>query len=64
MATNAHAGLLPTWVGPEQCPFCEASLADGGPAFVEHVGTNPDCAAAFETWRSRVSEDIPAGWSG
>lgn len=64
MAVDAGASRLPTWDGPEQCPFCGEALADGGPAFVEHLGTSPACAGGFEAWRDRVAEDIAGGWSG
>lgn len=64
MATNAEAARLPTWTDPEACPFCGAPLADGGPAFMDHLGDHPRCAAGFEAWRDRVVEDITAGWAG
>lgn len=64
MAASYRSNQLPTWDGHEQCPFCGVPLADGGPAFMAHVSLQPDCHAAFDTWRQRVAEDIAGEWPG
>jgi hypothetical protein len=52
------------WDDPDRCVFCEAPLTDGGPGFVRHIETAPDCAAAFDLWRSQVAADVGGEWSG
>lgn len=64
MVASHRTDLLPTWDGPEQCPFCGAPLADGGPAFMAHVALRPECHDGFDTWRQRVVEDISGEWPG
>lgn len=64
MAVDARVARLPRWSGPEQCPFCGSSLADGGPAFVDHLGRSPACEAGFDAWREQVTDDIAGGWPG
>lgn len=53
-----------TWTDPYSCPFCGEELPSPGEGFVRHVDDNPECDAAFETWRERVAEDVRGGWSG
>jgi hypothetical protein len=53
-----------TWRDPDRCPFCGETLASPGAGFMTHVAERPDCEEAFETWRSRVSEDVAGGWIG
>lgn len=53
-----------TWSDPEQCPFCGESLPSPGKGFMIHLNENPECDGDFETWRSRVTEDIGGGWAG
>ena len=50
------------WDDPKQCPWCRATIEDGGAGFVAHIEENPDCAAAFEEWRNNVVEDVGAEW--
>jgi nucleotide-binding universal stress UspA family protein len=52
------------WDDPERCPFCGGGLEDGGPGFISHIRTSPECAAAFGTWREQVADDIGGEWSG
>ena len=52
------------WENPDACPFCGASLPDGGAGFVDHAAANPDCEARFEEWRENVAGDIGGEWSG
>jgi|GEM_PF-375994 len=49
---------------PHECPFCGAYVASPGKGFMLHVEQNPECDADFETWRDRVADDVPRGWSG
>ena len=51
-----------TWGDPEQCPFCEGALADGGPGFMDHIADRPACREGFETWRERVAGDVGGEW--
>ncbi|WP_435128418.1 DUF7501 family protein [Halobaculum sp. D14] len=53
-----------TWTDPNTCPFCGTELRSPGNGFVSHLDENPDCNAEFEEWRSAVSDDMTAGWSG
>lgn len=64
MAVDPRPERLPTWTDPEVCPFCGAALADGGPAFIDHLEDSPACESGFQTWRGRVADDIAGGWSG
>lgn len=64
MAADTDGTRLPTWSGPERCPFCGASLADGGPAFMDHLGRHSACEKGFEAWRDQVTDDIAGGWPG
>lgn len=52
------------WDDPNRCPFCGAALPDGGPGFIEHIGTNEGCAAEFEVWREQIAGDIAGEWTG
>lgn len=52
------------WDDPERCPFCGASLPDGGAGFIDHIAVTPSCAHAFERWRDDVVDDIAGEWSG
>ncbi|GGN15325.1 DUF7501 family protein [Halarchaeum nitratireducens] len=51
------------WEDPERCPWCGAAVRDGGAGFIEHVEEHPDCAAAFETWRENIADDIGGEWT-
>lgn len=52
------------WANPSQCPFCNAPLADGGPGFITHIESTPDCATQFNRWRSNIADDITGEWPG
>lgn len=52
------------WDDPNRCPFCGEFIANGGPAFIDHVKREPACAADFEEWRVAVSDDIEGEWTG
>lgn len=62
--STTSSALVRTWDGPERCPFCGATLADGGPAFMAHVGDSPACEAGFDLWRERVAGDMNGEWGG
>lgn len=53
-----------TWDDPSVCPFCTAELRDPGEGFMIHLEESPVCQEGFEQWRSSVSRDIGAEWSG
>ncbi|GAB3674428.1 DUF7501 family protein [Halopiger thermotolerans] len=50
------------WDDPTECPFCGASIDDGGAGFIEHVERKNDCAVAFSRWREGVSSDVEGEW--
>ncbi|MFC3476629.1 DUF7501 family protein [Halobacterium litoreum] len=52
------------WDDPDACPFCGASLRDGGAGFIEHVEENPACRRRFEEWRENVAGDVGPEWLG
>lgn len=52
------------WDDPNRCPFCGASLPDGGPGFIDHVDTSEECAAEFAVWREQIAGDIGGEWMG
>lgn len=61
LPTDRTSGAT-SWGDPEQCPFCEGDLTDGGPGFMDHISDRPDCRAGFETWRERVTRDVGGEW--
>ena len=52
------------WDDPETCPFCHASLPDGGPGFISHIDDHPRCRRDFDQWRENVAGDIKGEWAG
>jgi hypothetical protein len=53
-----------TWDDPEQCPFCQQQLENGGEAFIRHIDKSDRCKQGFENWRGNVSGDMRGGWIG
>ena len=52
------------WDDPNRCPFCGDAIADGGPAFMDHIERSTPCSDDFTVWRINVAEDIGAEWGG
>lgn len=52
------------WDNPDVCPFCGASLVDGGAGFMDHVAEAPVCEDRFEAWIERIRDDIDGEWGG
>ncbi|WP_458206425.1 DUF7501 family protein [Haladaptatus sp. NG-SE-30] len=52
------------WNDPQQCPFCNAALDDGGWGFIVHIRENQPCNEEFEMWREQISGDMRGEWAG
>jgi hypothetical protein len=59
---TAMAHATTTWTDTGVCPFCDAEIADPGAGFIDHVDDSDDCADDFDTWRTRVADDVTGGW--
>jgi hypothetical protein len=52
------------WDNPDLCPFCGASLTDGGAGFMDHVDEHETCRERFEAWLENIRDDVEGEWSG
>ena len=65
MGSNDHPPRESSqWDNPDRCPFCGASLVDGGGGFMDHIEEEPVCGDRFDAWIERIREDIGGEWSG
>lgn len=52
------------WDNPDRCPFCGASLVDGGAGFMDHIEERPVCKERFEAWIEQIRGDMGGEWGG
>lgn len=62
--TNTGTLKRRTWNDPKTCPFCGTGIANGGPAFMDHIDINDACWSSFDVWRQNVAGDVGGEWSG
>lgn len=63
-STDGRRRRAHVWDDPNRCPFCGEAIANGGPAFIEHVKREPACETDFAEWRDSVADDIGGEWGG
>ncbi|SFC42764.1 hypothetical protein SAMN05444422_108101 [Halobiforma haloterrestris] len=65
MTTDSHPPRdSADWDNPDCCPFCGATLPDGGGGFMDHVDETSVCNERFRDWLERVREDMEGEWGG
>ncbi|GAA0251683.1 hypothetical protein ACFFQF_02665 [Haladaptatus pallidirubidus] len=64
MSYEAQSVRANSWTNPEQCPFCDATLEDGGWGFIAHVRTNSSCRTEYDMWREQITGDMSGEWGG